>query len=59
MLALTNMALSMIEQELREQIERYKRLFNATSDQTVRNVLLTLTAEAEQKRRELLKKLDR
>ncbi len=49
MLALTSIATSMTEQELREEIERYKRLLNATSDQAVHNVLLSLIAEAERK----------
>ena len=47
----------MIEQELREQIERYKRLLDVTLDKVVRDALINLIAEAEQKLQELLKKL--
>ncbi len=47
----------MTEQELREQIERYKRLLNVTPDELVRDVLIKLIAEAEQKLEELLKKM--
>ena len=31
----------MTEQELREQIERYSRLFNVTQDELVRDVLIS------------------
>ena len=45
----------MTEQELREQIERYKRLLNVTPDAPVRDVLIKLIAEAEKELEELLK----
>ncbi len=52
------MGFGMTEQELREQIERYKRLLNVTLDKPVRDILTKLIAEAERKLEELLKKLD-
>ncbi len=47
----------MTEQELREQIERYKRLLNVTLDKAARDALNNLIAEAELKLEESLKKL--
>lgn len=47
----------MTEQEFRERIGRYERLLKVTSDKLVRDVLIRLIAEAEQRLEELLKKL--
>ncbi len=47
----------MTEQELREQIYRYKRLLDVTFDRAVRDILSKLIAEAEQKLEELLGKM--
>jgi hypothetical protein len=48
----------MTEQELREQIDRYRRLLAMTVDKLAREALIGLIAEAEDKLRELLKQLD-
>ncbi len=48
----------MTEQELREQIERYKRLLDVTSDKLVRDVLIKFIAETQRNLEKLLKKLD-